>query len=444
MFAVVGFVFGLLVILAVGSFLTFRLLRAFKRELPESTDNIPPHSDKNLNWKIVMVLAFVYAVLISTGWYYTIGNLKWWILAIAFCFFHFLGAIRVVDVQERAVAVFLGLILGSLDSGPHIIPWPARIRKVTKTNIILEFGTIDEETREKYRRSGSSQAWFVDDEPIRTSWGDASSAGISPEEREQYVEDPGGKPITTDPHFLVVIKISNLINLIREVGGFPEARELIKGTCISALQEIAGGTFLAKARKETGDINKRLREKVEELVHDPQWIAMVKEKTGNLPSGTSWGVDVVRTEVKSFGIPRRTNEAMAEGAASIARASGEARAIERKGIAEKNRQIQDGLGKEAAIKSIADGNAHKFEVEGKAIAEAIAARAKAAETPAGQLILKTDALKAGLEFGKAVIVPVDMTGLTGILSSVTAVNATGGIVTSPTKESKSSDTPPTK
>src|SRR3989344_4292332 len=59
----------------------------------------------------LITLLIMYLVLTLVGYAYTVGNWKWWIVAIVVSASHFITAIKVVDVNEMAVTKLFGYFL---------------------------------------------------------------------------------------------------------------------------------------------------------------------------------------------------------------------------------------------------------------------------------------------------------------------------------------------
>ena len=308
-----------------------------------------------------------------------------------------------------AVRIFWGKILKPLKSGPHFVPWPQRITRVTKNAIKVDFGTLDHPSDlERASQADASQSWFVMKEPVRINWGDIESSGLSAEDCKQYENDPLSKRLTTDPHLYFIFRVFNLTNLIEEAGGLNEAMDRIKDTCITALSEEAGQTFVAKAIKEVGTLSDKIREEVEWLVGDPD------AKRGDQEPNRSWGVDVLEIRIKDLGTSHAVNTAVSTRSAKVAEAAGEATAAILKAEGEKTKLTKEGEGRAAATT-----------VEGTAVASAIKARAKAVSQPGGELIAKLDALETGLEHGRTVILPADLSILTAATSVKAVLDAVG-------------------
>ena len=386
--------------------------------------------------KLLIFFLAIYTAATVTAWYFraNMGDIQWWALIIVLAFCHlFLGGFRVIGEQERAVLIFYGLILKEWKSGPHFALWPFyRVRRATKNSIQVDFGTLDEKNRgavERVERSEKSDSWFVMKEPVRINWGDMKSLGLSEDEQKAYANDPYANTLTTDPHIFFRIKIFNLRYLIERVGGLDEAIERIKDTCVSSLTEEAGKTFVAKARKEMGRLSNKVREEVENLAGDEEAIkrAIVKEKAGEKVEETSeeisrrsWGIDVEDVRIKDIGAPHAANTSLAERAAAIAKADGEATATIRTAGANKIKLEETAEGEAIATERKAKAEKTRLEKEGTGRANALKAVAKAVNQPGGELVVKTDTLRAVMTAsgGKIVVVPTDLSALTGALLGV--------------------------
>lgn len=337
------------------------------------------------------------------------SNINWWTVALVAVFCYIASTIKIVSEKEVGVWIFWGHILRVLKSGPHFVPWPTRFTKFSKNQIKVDFGTLDTADVERANQANASQSWFIFQEPIRINWGDIESSGLTDDERKQYEGDPFAKRLTTDPHMYFIFKIFNPIKLIEEAGGLNEAMDRIKDTCVTALSKVAGQTFVAKAIKEIDGISDKIRKDVEWLVGDPN----AEERNGKKPDlEHSWGVDVLEVRIKDLGTPRRTNEAVADRSATVARAAGEATATELKAEAEKTKRTKEGEGAAAAIKA-----------EGTATANAIKVRAKAVSTPGGELVIRYDTLGQAIKDGNVTILPMDQSILTGVASVKAVLDA---------------------
>jgi regulator of protease activity HflC (stomatin/prohibitin superfamily) len=385
---------------------------------------------------VVGLLIFFLAIYTATtliAWYFrtNMGDIQWWALIIVLAFCHLvLCSLKTIGEQERAVLIFYGLILKEWKSGPHFALWPFyRVRRATKNSIQVDFGTIDEKNTgsiDRVNRSEKSDSWFVMKEPVRINWGDMKSLGLPKDQQEAYANDPYANTLTTDPHIFFRIKISNLKYLIERVGGVDEAIERIKDTCVSSLTEEAGKTFVAKARKEMNELSAKVKKEVEELAGDPE--AIKRATNPEEVQNRSWGIDVEDVRIKDIGAPHAANTALAERAAAIAKADGEATATIRTAAATRKKFEEEGVGKAAAVVSAANAEKTRLEQEGKGRASALIATAKAVTKPGGELIIKTDTLRAVMTAsgGKIIVVPTDLSSLTGaILGVVEAVKTAG-------------------
>ena len=348
------------------------------------------------------------------------SSIHWWgwlIIATTIVICYVVSSIKTISEHEQGYVIFLGKIKRPLESGPHLVFWPSRIRRAPKNAIKVDFGTLDQSgDLERANKSETSDTWYVMKEPIRINWGDitsSTSTDLTEIERKKYENDPMAKRLTTDPHLYFIFKVIDLKSLIEEAEDLGPAMERIKDTCITVLQEEAGKTFLAKAIKEVGLLSEKIRKEVEWLVGDP---GAPKRRGKRNPS---WGVDILEVRIKDLGTSHAVNKAISARSAKVAEAAGDATATVLKSASEKIKLTQEGEGRAAAIKAEGIGKASAIEAEGAATASAIAARAEAVSKPGGELIARLDALQTGLKHGKTVILPADLS----LLTTATSVKA---------------------
>jgi len=347
------------------------------------------------------------------------------VVTLAFCHM-VIGSIKVIREQELALLVFFGVILKQWKSGPHYALAPFfYIRRETKNSIQVDFGTLDEkkiQEIQRAQRAKSSQSWYVMTEPVRINWGDMRSLGLSEEEMEIYANDPYANTLTTDPHFYFRIRIVDLQKLVEEIGGLEEAIERIRVTCIRALSEQAGKTFVAKARNELDELSRIILARVEDLVGDPNPDDEKRKKPGQRPNlRKSWGIDVEAAAIQDIGAPHAANTALAARAAAIAEADGEAIATERTATATEKKLVREAAGRAEAVILEAGAEQQRLTKEGRGRAMALKAEAAATQKPGGELVLKTGAIKAVMtpdSKGKLVVVPAASGDLMGALTGV--------------------------
>ncbi len=387
---------------------------------------------KNLNSVYVMFIAAHSSLLLIAIF---IGGKKggvwWWLIALTITLCHGIASVRTMSEKEKGVIILFGRILeGEVESGLFLAPWPMRVERVSKTGIKIDFGTLDETERTKFEKSVPSSSWFILEEPMHTNWGDIDSyigvevmgsdgtvslVKLTPEERASYATDPLAKRMTTDPHVFFIMKVHNFKQLIEEVGGFQEAVERIRDVCISVLSEYAGKTFVAKALTEIGELNRRLKERVEELIGDPEGKERLIQK--GLTPNPSWGIDVTDLIVKNLGVHHDTNKAMIKRTVDIAGADGDARATIRRSEGRRTELINEGQGAASAKTAMNTAEADEISKKGVATAAALAARGRALDESAGaRAIIQTDAVIAGLQHGKAVFLPSG--GISDLVSAV--------------------------
>ena len=397
----------------------------------------------NARFYIGIAMILLHVVLITAGGVFTKPDdgIKFWIPALVFSVLHWLTSFTIINEQEKGCLIFFGEIIRRLESGLHFTPLPFRVRLVTKNSIQVDFGTLDDESRiELANEAESSDTRFVFREPVRINFGDVKTSKLSDEEKKIFANDPEAKTLITDPHLYFRMKVSDLPQLILTCGSVEEAIDRIKDTCITALSEEAGKTFVAIAKTQLKEMNEKLKKRVEALVGDPDalkraGIARAIKNSGSkdyneddlFDVGDSWGIDIEEVNIKDLGTPKRTNEAAADRAKAIALADGEAIAAVRKAEGEKLAAIEKA--DTTITTATAKGKETVLLAEGQAKAASLLINASNNET--GRLILKLDALKEGLKHGKAVIVPMDMGAMTGVVGGLKeALDAVSGKPTS--------------
>lgn len=394
--------------------------------IPVASPPPPPHASpqgflQNIwgTWmeRVLVYIFAAYTFITIFAWIMTEkGGIMWWAVALVMCACHFIGSIKIINEQEVGVRVLFGVILnGQLDSGPYFVPWPMRLRKGTKNSVQVDFGTLDQSQMDRAAQSEESPSWYLMTEPIRINWGDINSdPDTTPEEKEAYKHDPYAQRLTTDPHLYFRFKVYNLVNLIRTVGDIEEAIERIKDTCVTALSERAGKTFVARAVQEIDILSQEIFNRVQELVIDPQSEAFRRNPQ------ESWGIDIEDVRVKDLGTPRRTNIAVAERSKAVAEADGRATATRLDAAAERDKLIQEAEGRAQAKEREALAEKKRLTEVGEGQAAALKARAEVVDSPGGKMILQAETLQRGLEAGRTVVLPANFGSLTDILTAVTA------------------------
>lgn len=392
----------------------------------------------NLN-PLYTITAVFYAVVMVVGLFFLDNtNIKWWIIATTIVVCHFGTSLKVISEKEKAAIMLFGWVLSEADSGLVLCPFPSWLNKFPKPSVRVDAGTIKtDEQRRSVIESADDPVWYVSEEPFRPVWGDIASytGTLTSEQRESFKDDEYAASITTDPRFYIEFRVWGIRNLIAEIGTLKEAIKRMRDTAASVISNAAGKTFLAKARGEIAEMSELMKSEVEYLVGDPQ----AKERNDLLPEGEkkpigkSWGIDILDVRLIDLGIPKRNNEARANRAAKISEADGDARAEIRRSEAAKVKLINEGTGMAAAKTAMNTAEADGILRTGKATAEALAARAAVAETAGGRLIIQSDAVKAGLEHGKAVFLPSGGISdlVSAVVTGVAAIDATKPKPTSP-------------
>ncbi len=383
-------------------------------------------------------ILYVLLLLVSLIKQLAIGGIHWWVVVVGVATWHFgIMSIHVIREYERAVLVFFGLILKEWGSGPHFALWPFYyVRRATRNSVQVDFGTIDEKSKgdiERAKKAELSVSWYVMEEPVRINWGDMRSLGLPDDECKAYANDPYALTLTTDPHLYFRVRISNLQTLIEEIGGLDEAMERIKDVCIRTLSEYAGQTFVAKARKELASLSEKMKERVEDLVGDPEAVSRARVSGKRIPR--SWGLDIEEVGIKDVGTPYDTNKATALRGAAIAKADGDAQATIRTAQASRIKLEEEGQGQASATRTKADAERHRLTQEGAGVAEALELQriaqalgfrhlADASNPETAALLLRLEAFERAVKEGNVTILPIDQSILTSVLSLKETLMAT--------------------
>ncbi len=339
------------------------------------------------------------------------------VIITAFCAFHLVVSIMLINERELGAMFFLGRPLGDLnESGPYFAFWPfVYIRKATRNIVQIEIGVLTPEEKQKAKALEGSASLFLFEDPLHVNWSNLKSADYKDDvqkkmEAEKYKDDPLAKSLVTETHVTVRFEIFSLTAVIRKAGSLEEAIELIQRATIAALISYAGKSFVARAISNMEDVDNWLKNRVEEFVADPGSEAFKKDP------GKSWGVNIRKTQITRIGTAKRISEAQADQGKTIYNAQ-----------AEKFRLVETAQGQSEATKLQALADRIKFSQEGAGKAEAekflLFARqeglqklAQLANTTEGQIVLQLEALEKGLEFGKTVIIPAELSSLVGVLS----------------------------
>lgn len=373
------------------------------------------------------LLGVVYGVLLAISlWGSQQTGYHLWLLVIAIAGYHAIDAPKTIEADELAVTDTFGHLSEHLPSGLHIVPYPVRLHRVTKNDIKVNFGTLDEAQRRAVQNSRDTGVSVrILEEAIRITFGNISAyepepGQISKEEaKARYADNLLARDLTVDPHMYFTFKTHNLKTLIEVAGDLNKAIDRIKSTYVRVLSVKAGKTFPAYALSHMTEFMEAIFAELEFLVGDPD----APDTIGKRKKGPSWGANVLEIGIESLGIPHKTNTALAERSALIAKAEGEAVATVNKSRADREATENEALGASMRIREVGNAEADSIKVKGKATAQALANRAKAVQEPGGELILKTDAWSEVAKGGKVVIVPTDSSAMTELFKAQAVIDA---------------------
>ena len=346
---------------------------------------------KSTSAYILYAFLFLYALLVLIGYQNTeTEGVGWGLIALVASICHLIASIKTVGEQEIGVLIFLGKILGPLNSGPVFAPFPVRIRVFPKNTIQLEFGTrkLDEE-----KKAAERDVSIIYGEAFRVTFATVESADLPDEVKKKYINDPLARRLTFDPHVVIRFKIKDAVVFLLEIGDITEAVEQIREAAKGAVQAYAGKNTAAQMVENIDDVNTLLTKRVEILI-------------GEKPTDTGeqlpwWGIDFKSASIISSGLPKRVNEAMADrGKAAFAAESAVATA---EGEQQKREKEGAGTAKARELLLLAEA------IGTKALAEVV-------KTEEGKLIIRLQALERAIRDGKVTILPADQSLLTAALS----------------------------
>lgn len=357
---------------------------------------------------------------LETGYYL-------WLLVVGLAAFHWIDAAKTVGENELVITDTFGVLSDHLDNGLNFVPFPVKIHRVTKNDIKVNFGTLDKATIDKGKNSNSPSTHTME-EAIRITFGDArtvdpTTVGLGTREEvvQKYGDDLLAKSLTVDPHLYFVFAVHDLRKLKIKAGGVIEAIDRIKSACVSVMSDQAGKTFVMHAQASLRLFNESMYNEVEYITGDKQPSDPAYSK--GRPTMSDWGIDVKEVRVESLGIPHKTNTALAERSAEIAKAEGIASATIKQSRADREATENAAHGESLRIRETGNAEADAIKSKGAATAQAIAKRAKAVQKPGGELILKTDAWAEVAKHGKVVIVPTDSSAMTELFKAQTVTDA---------------------
>jgi regulator of protease activity HflC (stomatin/prohibitin superfamily) len=372
------------------------------------------------NWGQIVFAVVLYMIILAIGFIITKdGGEKWWAVALIVIACHIYLSIVIINERQLGAMFILGRAIDDFESGPHFVFWPiCYIRRETKNIIQLEIGVLTDKEREKASRLESSESLYLLEDPFYVNWGNINSAeGVDDEERERFKGDPYADAMVTATHVTVRFRISSLKSLIKKAGTKEEAIELIQKVVTSTLVSHAGKSFVGRVIHNMEAMDEELRKAVEEFVVDPNSNAYKGAPGTPGKPEDSWGIDVEKTQITRLGTAKRISEAQADKGKVIYAAQGER---------ERLKEVAAGTAKAIGLKAEADrirltqegaGNAEAEKLLLFARQEGIKKLSEIARTPEGQLILQLEALERALQAGKAVILPMELSGIVGALGN---------------------------
>lgn len=401
------------------------------------TDVTPPSPNNSLGdenysgWRLKMrnhgilyLLYFysaIFALLLITSIFISTWALPVWALVLVAvgCFVYY--TYEQITPRVHVLLTLAGMIVLPLDGkkylvpGPHLIPPPVKMITYPNTQLFMVFGTAEAGSEEEKFMSelldrNPDATVYRDQQPVRTSW---REEGAGQEGTARRAGSMAGV-LTTDPLLYVIAQLRIPEDYYLVVGeSIEEGMARIRVVMVRALQEIAGRTSPAMALESAGEINRKLKKAVEDLVGD-------KVTEGTVSKSRSWGLDIVDAAFITVGFNHDLNKefSKAQGVVTAANAAAEAKvttslaekaAAKNTADAARYTDEQDGIGKKAKLIAIGEGEA-----------QALRDKGKAAATKGGRLVLQTEALRDAVASGNVTLLPIDTSGLTGSVATAIA------------------------
>jgi len=378
------------------------------------TEQEPPIPPNSKGWFQIIVALSLYLAIFFVGYHYTEpGGEKWWVATLAVIACHIFLSIVVINERQLGAMFVLGHAIRDLKSGPHFAFWPlCYVRRETKNIIQIEIGVLTEAEKAKATTLVSSESIYLLEDPFYVNWGDINSAkGVTDEEKDRFKDNPYGRPMVTATHLTVRFEIWSLTGLIKKAGSLSDAVELIQKVATSTLITYAGKSFVGRALSDMGTLDDDLKLAIEEFVADPH------SRSFKSNPNRSWGVNIRKTQITRLGTAKRISEAQADQGKTIYNAQaerikteelaiGQAKATELKANADQIRLTKEGIGRAEAEKLLLLARKGGLEE-----------LAKIAKTTEGQLVLQLEALERGLQSGKAIIIPMELSKIVGALGN---------------------------
>lgn len=373
----------------------------------EQIEQVKKEMDKAWGYLIVVTSAIYGLMLLLTIWFTTysislgpLGNLSLEIVPISLMLVYTFASIKSVSPDKLATILFLGDPVIQVGSGPKFVPFLiASIRIDTQNYIQIVFGTPIEskegltqpikdtdtggdtyEVREPLRITASGyQSAYYGEKPASMKEEDWKKE-LKELERIDSI-DPLGQKLTVDPLLIARFKIINHPLFIKNIGSVKNVNRQVIDTSETGLQAFAGRRTLAHIQRTLDVANDHLTERIEWLIGEPD----AKTPTGKSDADRKgwWGIDLESVQIKSLGLPKRVNKAIADAAQAVSRKDETVRNAE----AEKQKRILEGQGaakaQELLLKSRAVGLSKIAEVIGEEPGK-IAAQLEAMQTALSQ------------------------------------------------------------
>jgi len=345
----------------------------------------------------VFLIIWMFSYWISLG---PLGNLPLAILPLVVIIAYTSLSLKSIPADKLATILFFGDPAKQVSSGLKFVPYLiADVQIDTRNYIQLVFGTPTEskegETTSLKEATGTDL--YEVREPLRitaSGWKGAyygeKPKGMTKAKWEKLVNEYRkvdeyaalGQTITIDPLLIARFRIESHPMFIKNIGSVRKVNRQIIDTSEAGLQAFVGRRTISYIQRSLDEANGHLTKRVEWLIGEPD-APPPGDKTEE-DRGGWWGIDLQSVQVKSLGLPRRVNEAIADAVRAVSEKERDFQRAE----AEKRLKIREGEGVAKAQELLLAAKAKGY----KKVAEAL----KADEA---KLIAQLEAMQTALSTG---------------------------------------------
>lgn len=311
-------------------------------------------------------------------------------------------SIRIVDVDELGLIVFLGKPIKEVNSGPHYAQFPF-CRLITETK-----GTIQQEVPGEPQDINEEEGKIPDGmvPPVRITFG----AAIEDPEKPGFatnglpIDDPYNNKQTVKISWVITWKIKSIKKYVESMpNGITDVKRNVLDLIVTTFTPEFAKVTPAEALLRLEEYNEMLEKKLYLLVDE-------------------WGIIITQSRVKSFGFSRALNTAVID----VQKAAQEVKAALRRaeGEAKKRERLAETTRIEEKKKGMGIASAKRLLLQAEAVG--IERLATAMGTENGKLAQQLLTIKTALENSNYTILSTEGGMLPTIATIQDALNKLGG------------------